>query len=113
MAPGMRRLATARSAALALAAAALAAALPACSSTDGDADDEATTQKLGLKDRTVHDYKEKAFKSDGVEYTLVRIEYGDTEECDLSGDCSYSTYCGFLVDGKEYPLEVSWVSDAD
>ena len=116
MAPGMRRLVTARSAALALAAALAAVAtlgLSACSSTDGDSDDEATTQKLGLKDRTVHDYKEKVFKADGVEYTLVRIEYGDTEECDLFGDCSYSTYCGFLVDGKEYPLEVSWVSDAD
>ncbi|HWO21045.1 MAG TPA: hypothetical protein VNO30_19895 [Kofleriaceae bacterium] len=74
---------------------------------------EATEKALGLADRNVHHRREKTFTSDGVAYTLVRFEYGDTEECDDLGDCSYSTYCGFRVDGKDFPLEVSWVTDAD
>jgi hypothetical protein len=109
----MRRLALARPALLAAVLAAAALGLSACKYLDGDDSAEATEQKLDLKDRTIHDYKEKAFKAEGVEYTLVRVEYGETEDCDLFGDCSYSTYCGFRVDDKDYPLEVSWVTDAD
>ena len=99
---------------LAAVLAAAALGLPACKYLDGEgADGETTEQKLGLEDRTIHDYKEKAFQAGGVEYTLVRVEYGDTEDCDLFGDCSYSTYCGFRVDDEDYPLEVTWVTDAD
>jgi hypothetical protein len=73
-----------------------------------------TTQKrLGLSERTVHHAHQKTFESAGTTYTAVRVEYGDTEECDIFGDCSYSTYCGFVVDEKDYPLEVHWVSDED
>jgi hypothetical protein len=111
---------------LALALAALSA-LSACShledltgiGSDGPDNDscgdacEATAKQLGLADRNVHHRREKTFTSDGVAYTLVRFEYGDTEECDAFGACAYSTYCGFRVDGKDFPLEVSWVTDAD
>jgi hypothetical protein len=74
---------------------------------------EAAEKTLGLAERHVHHRREKTFTADGVAYTLVRFEYGDTEECDLAGDCSYSTYCGFRVDNKDFPLEVSWVTDED
>jgi hypothetical protein len=50
-----------------------------------------------------------------VTYTLARVEYGDTPECDPLDEesCWYSTYCGFVVDAVDYPLEVYWVTDAD
>jgi hypothetical protein len=101
-----------------LAPALLALALTACASLDGDSDAcgeicKATEEKLGLKGRTVHAFDEETFRSDGVDYTLVRVEYGDTQECDRFGACWYSTYCGFIVDGKDFPLEVYWVSEAD
>jgi hypothetical protein len=73
-----------------------------------------TSQKrLGLTDRTIHHSHQKTFSSEGKSYTLIGVEYGDTEDCDTFGDCSYSTYCGFVADGKDYPLEVTWVTDAD
>lgn len=108
MLPGMHRLAPAL----------FTLALTACAYLDGDSDDcgdtcKATEEKLGLAERTVHDFREKTFPSDGVDYTLIRVEYGETEACDLLGACRYSTYCGFIVDGKDFPLEVSWVSDED
>jgi hypothetical protein len=107
-----------------LAPALFALALTACAyledklGIDSDADScgdtcKKTEKTFGLEQRTVHDARQKTFTSDGVTYTLVRVEYGDTQECDVFGDCSYSTYCGFIVDGKDYPLEVSWVSDED
>jgi hypothetical protein len=105
-----------------LAPALLALALTACSYIDdltGSSDDscgdacKSTEKKLGLDKRTVHQTDQKTFKSGGVDYTLLRVEYGDDQDCGAAGDCSYSTYCGFIVDGKDYPLEVSWVSDAD
>jgi hypothetical protein len=109
-----------------LAPALLALALTACASLEGDSDHsdhaaaatcgdacKATEEAFGLDQRTVHHAHQQTFTSGGVAYTLVRVEYGDTEECDLAGDCSYSTYCGFVVDGKPYPLEVSWVTDED
>jgi hypothetical protein len=76
---------------------------------------EATSKTFGLTDRTLHDARSKDFVSDGVTYTLVRLEYGDTPECDEwdEEDCWYSTYCGFVVDGVDYPLEVDWVAEAD
>lgn len=98
----------------------LALALSACDALEGRSESEScgdscqkTGEKLGLKDRKVHAYAEKTFTSDGEDYTLIRVEYGDTEECDLFDDCSYSTYCGFRVGGDDFPLEVSWVSDED
>lgn len=107
-----------RLARMALAALAAAAALPACKaigSDEGRCGDacKATEQRFGLTDRTIHDREERTFVAGGVEYTLVRFEYGETEDCDALGDCSYSVYCGFRTDGKDYPLEVSWVTDAD
>jgi hypothetical protein len=103
-----------------LAPALLTLALSACAYLEGDSDSDScgdacksTQAKFGLDERSVHQYDEKTFVAGGVSYTLVRVEYGDTEECDLFGDCWYSTYCGFLVDGENYPLEVSWVSDED
>jgi len=101
-----------------LAPALFALALTACGLLDKDSDAckdacKATEKKLGLEGRDVHQTDQRKFTSGGVEYTLVRFEYGKTPECDLLGDCSYSTYCGFIVDGKDYPLEVSWVSDED
>ena len=91
--------------------AALALAFAACS----DEKDPAVGEALGLSQRTVHDLRTKDFVSEGVTYTLVRVEYGDTPECSLldDEDCWYSTYCGFVVAQVDYPLEVYWVTDAD
>lgn len=105
---------------LAQAVSVLALTLAACStatSTEqlaacGDAC-EATQKTFGMANRNVHDAVERTFTSDGEKYTLVRFEYGDTEECDLFGNCSYSVYCGFVVGGKDFPLEVTWMTDAD
>ena len=98
-----------------LAPALLLLTLVACSDSDSSCGDtcQAAEERLGLSKRTVHDSRQKTFQADGTAYTLLRVEYGDTEECDLFDDCSYSTYCGFVVDGKDYPLEVHWVTDAD
>lgn len=76
---------------------------------------ESTEEALGLVNRTIHDEAAKDFVADGVTYTLVRVEYGDTPECSEwdDEDCWYSWYCGWVVDGVDYPLEVYWVSDAD
>jgi hypothetical protein len=84
----------------------------ACSDDDPPA---VAGDSLGLEQRTLHDVQSKNFVSEGVTYTLVRIEYGDTPECDPldDEDCWYSTYCGFVVDQLDYPLEVYWVTDAD
>ena len=109
----MHRLAPALFAALALTACEyLEGETGSKSASCGDACKVAEDQ-LGLVGRTIHHLHEKTFKADGVAYTLVRVEYGDTEECDLFGDCWYSTYCGFVVDGQQLPLEVSWVTDED
>lgn len=42
--------------------------------------------KYGLGDRTIRDAREKTFATDDGPYTLVRIEYGDTLECDELDD---------------------------
>ncbi len=75
-----------------------------------------TEESFGLTERTVHDARAKTFHGeDGISYTLVRVEYGDTPECSDwdDEDCWYSTYCGFVVDNEDFPLEVNWVTDAD
>ncbi len=97
-----------------------------CSDNATDCADCATTEStFGLDHRTVHDARSRDFVAadDGVTYTLIRVEYGDTPECSEwddgesggSGqdDCWYSTYCGFVVENQDYPLEVDWVTDAD
>jgi len=90
----------------------------ACSDDSSDcADCSATEETFGLTQRTVHDARAKDFVGleDGVTYTLVRVEYGDTPECSAwdDEDCWYSTYCGFVVENQDYPLEVDWVTDED
>jgi hypothetical protein len=74
---------------------------------------ETTQTKYKLDERTVHDFTSKKFVSEGIAYTLLRVEYGDTPECDDEDDCSYSTYCGFVVENVDFPLEVEWNTDAD
>lgn len=74
----------------------------------------ATESSLGLDGRTIRDHRSKKFEADGKVYELVRYEYGETEACDdFDLDCSYSWYCGFVVDNVDYPLEFLWVTDAD
>ncbi len=94
----------------------IAFALIACKDDPQSADLENTEEAFGLTERTVHDARAKTFHGeDGLSYTLVRVEYGDTKECsDFDDeDCWYSTYCGFVVDNTDFPLEVYWVTDAD
>ncbi len=90
----------------------LTLALAACS----DDQPEEVGQVFGETQRTVHDARTKDFVAeDGTTYTLVRVEYGDTPECSDwdDEDCWYSTYCGFIVENVDYPIEVNWVTDAD
>ncbi|HEU0029158.1 MAG TPA: hypothetical protein VFQ53_00905 [Kofleriaceae bacterium] len=92
--------------------------LAACSKDEQDCSDndscKVTEQKYGLTERTIHDSQTKDFVAGGITYTLVRVEYGDTPECDLFDEnCTYSWYCGWVVDNQDYPLEVHWVTDAD
>ena len=85
-------------------------------SDDETCDDACKTieTQYALNQRTIHAVDQKAFESEGATYTLLRIEYGDTEECDVfDEDCSYSTYCGFVVGGKDYPLDFYFVTDED
>lgn len=72
-----------------------------------------TEQTLGLSTATIHDQSSATFDSAGTSYTLVRVEYGDTQECDILDNCYYSTYCGWVSAGVDYPLAVNFVSDAD
>jgi hypothetical protein len=74
-----------------------------------------TEAKFDLRDRSVRDFASQDFVADGVTYTLLRVEYGDLEaDCDPDEeDCSYSSYCGFVVEKVDFPLEVEWNSDAD
>ena len=74
-----------------------------------------TDAKYGIGERTVHASDEHTFADvDGTGYTLVRIEFGDTEECDsFDENCSFSVYCGFVVGGEEYPVYGDFVSDED
>jgi hypothetical protein len=77
-------------------------------------DEETSSTPQVVEQRTVHDLQNKTFTSDGVDYTLVRVEYGDTPECDIFDEnCTYSTYCGFVVEDQDYPLEVHWVTAED
>lgn len=91
----------------------------ACSKDDDSCTDNAscqvTEQKYGLTERTLRDARTKDFVSEGITYTLVRVEYGDTPECSYwdEDDCTYSWYCGWVVDNQDYPLEVYWITDAD
>ena len=88
----------------------------ACSGSDSS-DAPKTGTAYGMSERTVRDARSKDFVAadDGVTYTLIRVEYGDTPECSAwdDTDCWYSTYCGFVVASQDYPLEVNWVTDAD
>jgi hypothetical protein len=83
-----------------------------CSSNDAC---KTTEKEFGLDSRTVRDARTKAFDSDGTTYTLVRVEYGDTQECDELDDtnCWYSTYCGWVANNQDSPLSYYWVTDAD
>jgi hypothetical protein len=76
---------------------------------------ETTDAKYGISQRTVHSVDQQTFDAyDGLGYTLVRVEYGDVEECDaFDEDCSFSVYCGFIVEGEEYPVYGDFVTDED
>ncbi len=91
----------------------LVAACSDDSSCDGAA---CQVAKARLGGRPIRDTAEKTFvTADGASYTLLRFEYGSTPECDEvdETDCSYSTYCTFVVDGVDYPLSASFVADED
>lgn len=75
-----------------------------------------TDAKYGITQRTIHAVDKATFTDgdDGKKYALVRVEYGDVEECDaFDEDCSYSVYCGFVVDGEDHPLYGYFVADED
>lgn len=76
---------------------------------------ETTDAKYGIAGRTIHAVDQKTWDAfDGRSYTLVRVEFGDTEECDaFDEDCGYSVYCGFVVGGQEYPVYGDFVADED
>lgn len=88
-----------------------------CSSDEScDGACKTTDAKYGITERTVRAVDKTTFvdASDGEKYTLVRVEYGEVEECDaFDENCSYSVYCGFVVDGEEYPLYGYFVTDED
>jgi hypothetical protein len=64
---------------------------------------ETTDAKYGIGDRTILAVDQRAFAAyDGLDYTLVRIEYG-----------SESVYCGFTVGGEEYPVYADFQTDED
>ena len=90
----------------------------ACSDDDGPCATsacEASETKYRLGDRAIRDTAERTFVTEDAAYTLVRFEYGTTPECDEldDEDCSYSTYCAFVVDGVDYPLSASFVTEED
>ena len=76
---------------------------------------ETTDAKYGISQRTIHTVDERTFDAyDGLDYTLVRVEFGETEECDAFDEyCSFSVYCGFIVAGEEYPVYGDFVTDED
>src|SRR6188508_371706 len=71
-----------------------------------------TATKYGITS-TIHDVQQRTFEAFDESYTLVRIEYGNVQECDEYDDCYYSLYCGFIVGGEEYPVYGDFVSDED
>ena len=74
-----------------------------------------TDAKYGMNDRSVHAVDQHTFAGfDGLDYTLVRVEYGNVETCDaFDENCSFSVYCGFIVSGEEYPVYGDFVTDED
>jgi hypothetical protein len=111
---------SARAALAALVALVALALLPACDALrppGGPPGAEAKAAPAGLQldfaARQVRREDRRRFRAAGEAYDLVRIEYGAAPTCDGAGDCSYSVYCGFVVGGRHYPLEVDWASEAD
>ena len=88
-----------------------------CSKDDASCDGvcKTTDTKYGITERTIHAVDQEAFTAfDGNTYTLLRVEYGDTEECDaFDENCGYSVYCGFIVNNEEYPVYADFVADED
>ncbi len=78
----------------------------ACATTDA---------KYGIAERTIHAVDQRTFDADdGIKYTLLRVEFGDTKDCDAFDEyCSYSVYCGFVVDAEEFPVYGDFVTDED
>jgi hypothetical protein len=96
------------------------AALTACNTTVGDNCDDndtcrTTEQKYAVEDHPLHSSLAKDFVSDGKTYTLVRFEFGNTMLCEGwdGEDCHYSLYCGFVVDGVDYPTEIDFITPED
>lgn len=87
----------------------------ACNSDEScDGACKTTDAKYGITQRTIRAVDQATFDAAGAKYTLVRVEYGDVEECDaFDEDCGYSVYCGFVVGGEEYPVYGYFVTDAD
>ena len=63
---------------------------------------ETTDDKYGISQRTIHAVDQRTWNYDGLDYTLLRVEFG-----------SDSLYCGFIVDGEEYPVYGDFVTDED
>ena len=84
---------------------------------DGDKCDGAcatTDAKYGISDRKIHAVDQKTFEAFDESYTLVRVEFGNVQECDeFDENCYYSLYCGFIVGGEEYPVYGDFVTDED
>ena len=84
---------------------------------DGESCDGAcatTASKYGIANGTIRDVQQRTFEAFDDNYTLVRIEFGNVQECDeFDENCYYSLYCGFIVGGEEYPVHGDFVSDED
>jgi hypothetical protein len=88
----------------------------ACSDDDGPcATDACKATEAKYRLGTIRDTAEHTFVAEDGAYTLVRFEYGNTLACDEldDEDCSYSTYCAFVVDGVDYPLFADFVNEED
>jgi len=103
----------------ALFATTLTVILTGCNTVDDQCDDNdvcrTTEQKYAVQEHPLHSSLARDFTADGVTYTLVRFEFGNTQLCEGwdGEDCHYSLYCGFVVEGVDYPTEIDFITEED
>lgn len=90
------------------ASAAVALTAPACASSDcqDEAACDAVVGSDGLGTQPLEGRQSEIFRSGGVSYSLVHVEYGVGQDCPAG--CFFSHLCAFVVGGETKPIYFSF-----